>query len=160
MHITPRTDYEYAVFDNSDYSERYKNRTFIKLYLLEPEFLDTGEKFHKFGVTHHYKAENRLDPIIGKDKKYSLLKQPVRVLASAYLPVEVALEKERYFQDKYPKNIHIDIKFSGVSEMLLLDKDQRMESIKEIRAIHEEFKHTWKKEPQLNTCKGYWDEYK
>lgn len=159
MHIT-RTDYKYRIYDNRDYMNKNKNRKFIKLYLLEPEFIDTGEKFHKFGITHHYKAENRLHPTIGNDKQYNLLKQPVRVLASAYLPVEVACEKETYFKNKFLKNIYIDIQFNGVSEMLLLDKDQRMESIKEIRAIHEEFKHTWKKEPQLNTCKGYWDEYK
>jgi hypothetical protein len=54
-HIT-ESDYEYKVFDNSDYEKKYANRKFIKLYLLEPEFIDTGEKFHKIGITHHYNA--------------------------------------------------------------------------------------------------------
>lgn len=157
QHIT-ESEYKYKVFDNSDYVNRYKNRKFIKLYLLEPEFIDTGEKFQKFGITHHYNAENRFNPTIGGDKLYNLLKQPVRVLASAYLPLEVALEKEIYFHQKYPKKHRIDVKFKGVSECRVLSHEERLESIKEIRALHEQYKHTWKKELQLNTVKGYWDE--
>jgi len=165
-HIT-EAKYPFRVFDNSDYEKKYANRKFIKLYLLEPEFIDTGEIFQKIGITHHYNAEKRLDPVIGGDKLYNLLKQPVRVLASAYLPTKIALEKERYFHYKYPKKhiftIYVDgvsVKFKGVSECRVLTSEQRLESIREIRALHEEYKHTWKKELQLNTCKGYWDENK
>jgi len=158
-HIT-ESDYEYKVFDNSDYEKKYANRKFIKLYLLEPEFIDTGEKFQKIGITHHYNAEKRFDPVVGGDKLYSLLKQPVRVLASAYLPITIALERERYFHHKYPKKHKIDVKFKGVSECRVLNSEQRLDSIKEIRALHEQYKHTWKKDLQLNTTKGYWDEQK
>jgi hypothetical protein len=42
----------------------------------------------------------------------------------------------------------------------VLNSEQRLDSIKEIRALHEQYKHTWKKDLQLNTTKGYWDEQK
>lgn len=135
MHISNRPEGTYKRFDNTQHE--YK-QDYLKLYLIEPEFVDTGEKFNKFGVTSFYNAEKRFDP--KHDVVYNFFKQPVRVLASAWLPKLEALKQERYLQNLHPKNIHLDVYFGGVSECLLLNKKDRSDSIGYIMDLHKRYK--------------------
>jgi hypothetical protein len=77
-----------------------------------------------------------------KNPEYEMFIQPVKALASAYLPVDVALEQEKYFQNHYKKEIYIrkPYYFSGISEALILFPKDRMDSIKRIMNLHREYK--------------------
>ena len=134
-HISFRPPGIFKKYDNSD---QIFHQSHIKLYLMEIQFVDTGEIFNKFGITHHYNAEKRIDP--RKNIAYNFFKLPVRVLASAWLPVEEAKKQECYLQDKYLKNIYIDISFDGISECLILNKKDRSDSIGYIMDLHKRHK--------------------
>ena len=136
-HISFRPPGIFKKYDNSD---QIFHQSHIKLYLMEIQFIDTGEIFNKFGITHHYNAEKRIDP--RKNIVYNFFKLPVRVLASAWLPVEEAKKQECHLQDKYPKNIYIDISFDGISECLILNKKDRSDSIGYIMDLHKRYKVT------------------
>jgi hypothetical protein len=107
---------------------------------LELTFEDTGEQIHKFGVTHHYDVEKRMSDT-EKHSEYKMFSR-VRALASAYLPVDVALEQEKYFQNHYKKNIYIrkPYYFNGISETLILFPKDRRDSIMKIMNLNKEYK--------------------
>jgi len=138
--IVSFVNYKFKIYDNSHLKEDFKHRKNIKLYLLELTFKDTGEKIHKFGVTSHFDVVRRMEVSV-YHPEYKMFSH-VRALASAYLPVDVALEQEKYFQNHYKKNIYIrkPYDFDGVSETLILFPKDRMDSIKKIMALHREYK--------------------
>ena len=138
--IVSFVNYKFKIYDNSRLKETYKHLKNIKLYLLELTFKDTGEQIHKFGVTSYFDVEKRMK-VSDYHPEYKMFSR-VRALASAYLPVDVALEQEKYFQNHYKKTIYIrdPYKFSGVSEALILFPKDRMDSIKKIMALHKEYK--------------------
>jgi hypothetical protein len=139
--IVSFVNYKFKIYDNSHLKEDFKHRKNIKLYLLELTFKDTGEKIHKFGVTSHFDVVKRMEKS-EKNPEYEMFIQPVKALASAYLPVNEALEQEKFFQNHYKKNISIrdPYKFGGISETLFLFPKDRMDSIKKIMALHREYK--------------------
>ena len=63
----------------------------VKLYLVEITFKDSKEVFHKFGVTSKMDAALRFVPT-EYQPNFNMFEQPVRVLASAILPVKKAFE--------------------------------------------------------------------
>jgi hypothetical protein len=139
--IVSFVDRKFKQYDNSHLKEQYKHLQHIKLYLLELTFKDTAEQIHKFGVTSYYDVVKRMLP--SKDHpEYVMFNQPVRALASAYLPVDVALEQEKFFQNHYKKNIYIrdPYKFSGISETLFLFAKDRRDSIMKIMNLNKEYK--------------------
>ena len=71
-HITFRPAGIFKKYDNSDQVFRQSH---IKLYLMEIQFIDTGEIFNKFGITSFYDAEKRIDPKY--DIKYNFFKHPL-----------------------------------------------------------------------------------
>lgn len=111
----------------------------VKLYLVEITFKDSREVFHKFGVTSKMDAALRFVPT-EYQPNFNMFEQPVRVLASAILPVKKAFEWEKYFQDMYPKNIHIKEYFNGISEAVLLNKFERFQAIKKIMSLNKLYK--------------------
>ena len=138
--IVSFVNYKFKIYDNSHLKKDFKHLRNIKLYLLELTFKDTGEKINKFGVTHYFDVEKRMK-VSDYHPEYKMFSR-VRALASAYLPVDVALEQEKYFQNHYKKNIYIrdPYKFSGVSETLILFPKDRRDSIIKIMNLHKEYK--------------------
>ena len=138
--IVSFVNYKFKIYDNSRLKETYKHLKNIKLYLLELTFKDTGEQIQKFGVTSFYNVEKRMLDTV-KHPEYKMFSR-VRALASAYLPVDVALEQEKYFQNHYKKEIYIrkPYYFNGISEALILFPKDRMDSIKKIMNLHKEYK--------------------
>jgi hypothetical protein len=138
-HISVIKDSKYKKFDNGHQIVKFKRFNSIKLYLAEITFKDSGEVFHKFGLTSKTDASSRFFPS-EYQPNFSMFKQPVRILASAFMPVRSALKWEKYFQDKYPKNIHIKEYFNGISEVVLLNRFERYEAIKKIMTISKYYK--------------------
>jgi len=138
-HISVIKGSKYTKFDNSHQIVRFKKFNYIKLYLAEITFKDTGEVFHKFGLTSKTDAASRFLPS-EYQPNFIMFKQPVRILASAFMPASNALKWEQYFQDKYPKNIHIREYFNGISECVVLNKFERFEAIKKIMSISKHYK--------------------
>ena len=138
--IVSFVNYKFKIYDNSHLKKDFKHRRNIKLYLLELTFKDTGEQIHKFGVTHFYDVEKRMLDT-EKHPEYKMFSR-VRALASAYLPVDVALEQEKYFQNYYKKNIYIrkPYYFNGISETLFLFPKDRKDSILKIMGLNKEYK--------------------
>jgi hypothetical protein len=138
--IVSFVNWKFKRYDNSHLKDDYKHLQNIKLYLLELTFKDTGEQIHKFGVTSYFDVVRRME-VSDYHPEYKMFSR-VRALASAYLPVDVALEQEKYFQNRYKKNISIrkPYKFSGVSETLFLFPKDRRDSIIKIMNLHKEYK--------------------
>lgn len=138
-HITVIENAVYKNFGNNFQRDKFKNYNFLKLYLVELKFKDSGETFHKIGITSKMDAAERFTPNEYRPN-YIMFEQPVRVLASAILPVDKAFEWEEYFHNKYPKNIHIKEFFTGISEATLLNKSERFYCIRKIMDLNKEYK--------------------
>lgn len=105
-----------------------------KLYLVEFTNKETGEQFLKFGITSSYDVMERFE---GEEYK----KWTIRPLASAYGTKAQVEEAERYFLSKYPKNLWVNEKFRGVTEIVQLDKETRNKAIKEVRELSSKLKN-------------------
>lgn len=105
-----------------------------KLYLVEFTNKETGEQFLKFGVTSSYDVMVRFE-----GEEYE--KWTIRPLASAYGTKDQVEEAERYFLSKYPKNLWVNEKFRGVTEIVQLDKQTRNNAIKEVRELSSKLKN-------------------
>jgi len=100
----------------------------IKLYFVR--FIpkdDTVKEFYKFGVTSKYDALERF-----KSDEY--LPWTIKVMTTAYGPTLEVLAAEDELKKKYPKNLWIDQKIKGVTEIFI------PESYKEVQDIFSYFK--------------------
>jgi hypothetical protein len=90
----------------------------LKLYFVRfiPKKGGVGE-FYKFGYTHHFDFMKRFQ----EDKYKDWYISP---MTSAYGPEDEVLKAEKELLKKYPKNIYIQEKISGVTE-IFVPKDQR-----------------------------------
>lgn len=106
----------------------------IKLYFARfiPKKAGAGE-FYKFGHTHHYDFMKRF-----KEEKYK--DWYVSPMTSAYGPEDEVLKAEQELLKKYPKNIYIEEKIVGVTE-IFVPKDQR--EIQEIFRYFETKRKMW-----------------
>jgi hypothetical protein len=138
-HISVVKPGRFKKFGHDFQFDKFNKFNNVKLYLAEITFKDTKEVFHKFGVTSKMDAALRFVPS-EYQPNFNMFEQPVRVLASAILPVKKAFEWEKYFQDIYPKNIHIKEYFNGISEAVLLNKYERFQAIKKIMSLNKLYK--------------------
>jgi hypothetical protein len=90
----------------------------LKLYFVKfvPKRKGVGE-FYKFGYTHHFDLMKRF-----KEEKYK--DWYITPMTSAYGPEGEVLKAEQELLKKYPKNIYIEERISGVTE-IFVPKDQK-----------------------------------
>jgi len=99
---------------------RYKN---IKLYLARfTSRVEGVESFYKIGVTGKYDAAERF-----LDEEYNLW--DVKIMTTAYGPTMMVLEAEEELKLRYPKNIWIDQKIKGVTEIFVPKDYQEIRDI-------------------------------
>lgn len=98
----------------------------IKLYMVRFEEKNTKQVFYKFGITHHFDVLDRF-----KDDEYKPWN--IKAMCSAYGPRHLVEEAERYLLQKYPKNLWIEQKISGVTEIVALSREQIVEAINIIK---------------------------
>lgn len=94
----------------------------LKLYFVRfiPKRGGVGE-FYKFGYTHHFDLMKRFQ----EDKYKDWYISP---MTSAYGPEDEVLKAEHELLKKYPKNIYIEERISGVTEIFVpKDQDQIQE---------------------------------
>ena len=91
-----------------------------KVYLARFTNKSTGEvDFYKFGHTRNYDAAERFKV---SPEQYS--KWDIKIMKTVYGPIEEMRGIEELFKVLYPKNIFIEEKISGVTEIVQLDKNQ------------------------------------
>lgn len=98
----------------------------IKLYMVRFTDKASLKVFYKFGITQHYEVLDRF-----KDQQYDLW--DIKVMASAYGPRPLVEEAEKFLLNKYPKNLWIEQKIDGVTEIVALSGEQIMEAINIIK---------------------------
>lgn len=107
-----------------------------KLYVVEFKHKEKDLSFLKIGYTREYDVMERFSPKTssryGNDpKQYDAYN--IRVLASAYTSnYNQVLEAEETLKSKYPKNLWIKEKFSGVTEIVQLDQSDRRQLIEDV----------------------------
>ena len=99
---------------------KYKN---IKIYLAwfrakTPEV----KSFYKIGVTSNYDAADRF-----RDDEYNLW--DVKIMTTAYGPTREILAAEDELKLKYPKNLWIDQKIKGVTEIFVPRTETELQEI-------------------------------
>lgn len=105
----------------------------IKLYLVRFEHREGKEPtLHKFGVTHHYDVLDRF-----KGDSYD--GWYISVVCSAYGPRALVLAAEQHLLSLYPKNLWVDGKFSGITEVVRM-KETDVDSAK---ILIENYRHEW-----------------
>jgi len=99
---------------------RYKN---IKLYLARFTARVEGIKsFYKIGVTSKYDAAERF-----LDEEYNLW--DIKIMTTAYGPTREVLEAEDELKLKYKKNLWLDQKIKGVTEIFVPRDKQDIQDI-------------------------------
>jgi hypothetical protein len=91
-----------------------------KVYLARFTNKSTGEiDFYKFGHTRNYDAAERfkVDP-----EQYN--KWEIKIMKTVYGPIDEMKGIEETFKVLYPKNLFIEEKISGVTEIVKLEKSQ------------------------------------
>ena len=99
---------------------KYKN---LKLYFVK--FISkskNAKEFYKFGITHHYDIMKRF-----QEEKYD--SWYVHPMISAYGPSQEVIDAETELKKKYPKNIYIEQKISGVTEIFIPKDDKEIDDI-------------------------------
>lgn len=88
-----------------------------KLYFARFTNKETGEiEFYKFGHTSSYDA---MDRFRYEPEQYS--KWDIKIMKTVYGPLEQIKGMERCFLSLYPKNIWVEEKISGVTEVVMID---------------------------------------
>jgi len=107
-----------------------------KTYFAEFTDTRTGNIFYKFGHTRFNDAQKRLDNITAEYPQFTS-----RVLASIYHhDVDVCIQVEEEFKQRYPKNFYLVEKISGVTEIVKFDADTKMKIIREFRNRNDKVK--------------------
>lgn len=114
-----------------------------KVYLVEMTHKETGNRFQKIGWCAAYDVTSRFSA--ETSRKYGRPEDQygaytIRVLASAYSPsIQEVKDAEATLKTWYPKNIFIEDTFSGITEIVSLDPDQRESLITTIRLLGKEW---------------------
>lgn len=107
-----------------------------KMYFAEFTNNRTGQVFQKFGHTGFNDAQKRLDRITEEFPHFS-----ARVLAVVYHHnIDICRAVEETFKTIYPKNLMIEEKISGVTEIVNLTAEQRYKVIQHVRSLNEMYK--------------------
>ena len=111
----------------------------IKIYIVEFNSKILADSFHKIGITHHFDVLDRF-----KGSQYD--DWDIRVVCSAYGPRSEVEQLEKLLLIKYPKNIWIEKKISGVTEIVNFSSGQ----LDEVVGIIKTFKDKWYNERNVN----------
>ena len=107
-----------------------------KMYFAEFTNNRTGQVFQKFGHTGFNDAQKRLDRITEEFPHFS-----ARVLAVVYHHnIDICRAVEETFKTIYPKNLMIEEKISGVTELVHFTAEQRFNVIQHVRSLNEMYK--------------------
>jgi len=99
---------------------RYKN---IKLYLARfTSKTEDVKSFYKIGVTGKYDAAHRF-----LNEEYNLW--DIKIMTTAYGPTREVLEAEEELKRMYPKNLWLDQKIKGVTEIFVPNDYQEIRDI-------------------------------
>lgn len=115
-----------------------------KVYLVEMTNRETGHQFYKVGWCSAYDVMDRFSA--ATSAKYGRAVDQydqfnIRVLASAYSPsIQAVKNAERVLKEWYPKNLNITESFSGITEIVMLNPDQRDYVIQTLRQLHQHWK--------------------
>lgn len=91
-----------------------------KVYLARFTNKETGEvDFYKFGHTRNYDAAERF-----KVEPEQYRAWDIKIMKTVYGPIDEMKGIEEAFKALYPKNLFIEQKISGVTEIVKLTKDQ------------------------------------
>jgi len=91
-----------------------------KVYLARFTNKSTGEvDFYKFGHTRNYDAAERFKV---EPEQYS--QWDIKIMKTVYGPIDEMKGVEELFKVLYPKNIWLEEKISGVTEIVKLGKEQ------------------------------------
>lgn len=112
-------------------------KSLSKLYFAEFTDKRTHEKFYKFGYTrfHDAAARFRVEP-----EQYA--QYDIKILASFVGPAQAVYGAEDMLKSLFPKNLRVEVNFSGVTEIVKLTEE---EVTKIIRA-YAKMKSTYAKE--------------
>jgi len=107
--------------------------SYAKVYLVEFKDKQTSEVvFHKFGHTHHFDAMRRFEY-----PEYD--KWDIRVLKSVYGPENDVIVIEETLKALFPKNLYIEEKISGVTEIVLLTQIEINKIIKAMAKLSRQY---------------------
>jgi hypothetical protein len=109
-----------------------------KLYVVEFTHKVSGRRFQKIGWTKHYEVLDRFT----REESIRYGRDPaqydnytIKVLASAYSSdIDEVCDAEEEMLKRYPKNLHIEESFSGVTEITNLNPDFRDRAIEDVLA--------------------------
>ena len=122
---------------------KYNN---IKLYLAWFKSKTPGIKsFYKIGVTSNYDAADRF-----RSEEYSLW--DVKIMTTAYGPTLEVLAAEEELKLKYPKNLWIDQKIKGVTEIFIPRTETELQEIIDFIKLK---RQTWYAERNNTKEAGY-----
>jgi hypothetical protein len=106
-----------------------------KVYLARFTNKSTGEvDFYKFGHTRNYDAAERfkVDP-----DQYS--KWDIKIMKTVYGPIDEMKGIEETFKVFYPKNLFIEEKISGVTEIVKLEREQVNDIIAHMDRLNQKY---------------------
>ena len=89
----------------------------IKLYLVRFTDKGTSDTFYKMGITSRYDVLERFD-----SDQYN--NWDIKVMSSAYGPREEVERAEKVLLELYPKNLWIEQKISGVTEIARMSRQE------------------------------------
>lgn len=107
-----------------------------KLYLVEMTHRGTNQRFHKVGWCKSYDVLERFSPatsVAYGNPPDQYADYDIRVLASAYGSFDQVKQAEQTLKQRYPKNLWIEDSFSGITEIVWLDPDRRLDVINDIK---------------------------
>ena len=107
-----------------------------KMYFAEFTNTNTGQVFQKFGHTGFNDAQKRLNYITEEFPHFD-----ARVLAVVYHHnIDICRAIEETFKINFPKNLMIEEKNSGVTEIVKLDNKTRYDVIQRVRYLNDKYK--------------------
>lgn len=92
------------------------------------------EKLYKFGYTQEPKAETRFTEAYHKQNNFRGIclgrDYNVKILWSAWVPKEKAIQLEKLFASKYPKTFWTDTEYNGITECRVFTERQYKENLR------------------------------
>lgn len=103
--------------------------------------------FHKFGVTPEMDVQKRFKDLEGK--------YDVRVLFSVILPKARAFQQEQNFLDRFPKDVYLEDKIKGITEVRVFDNTTKNGLIRELYGLKAKWAADAKKYENYEKMKFY-----
>lgn len=95
-----------------------------KVYFARFTDKETKQVFYKFGHTRNYDA---MDRFTYEPEQYA--KWDIKIMCTVYGPIEEMIGIEEALKAIYPKNLWLNEKISGVTEIVKFDKQEQVKHI-------------------------------